>query len=156
MTAEVDLAQRVLEAVEELTERGSVGFYASAIVVATDGDPTEVTQLLLKMVDEQILEPRFELRCPDNGRRIDSYNAADDIPLGEEISSDRCDSTEPFVVDETDVFVRFRLNPRSTAALRRRRHEKGGGNPGKAHQTRVHRGASPQVGLPPSRSLIRR
>lgn len=156
MNAGADLAQRVLEAVEELTEQGSVGFYASAIVAVTEGDPTEVTRLLLKMVDEQILEPRFELRCPDNGRRIKSYKAVDDIPFGEEISSDRCESAAPFVVDETDVFVRFSLNARSIAALRRRRHEKGGGSPGKAHRTWAHRGVSPHVSLLPSSPLRRR
>jgi hypothetical protein len=153
VTDQVDLVQQVLEAVEELTEQGSVGFYASAIVAVTGGDPTEVTGLLLKMVDERTLEPRFEVRCPDNGRRIASYESIDDIPFGEDISSDRCDSADPFVLDETDVYVRFRLNQHSSSALRRRRHGEGGGDPGKAHQTRVHPGASPRFSLRPIRPL---
>lgn len=156
MTDQVDLAQRVLEAVEELTEQGSVGFYASAIVALTGADPMEVTRLLLKMVNEQTLEPRFEVRCPDNGRRVASYGTVDDIPFGQEIYSDRCDSVDPFAVDETDVYVRFRLNQSSSSALRRRRHEEAGGSPGKAQQTWVHPGASPRFSLCPTKPLSRR
>lgn len=148
MTGQSDLARQVLEAVEGLTEEGSVGFYASAIVTITKADPAEVTRLLLKMVDEKTLEPRFEVRCPDNGRRITSYEEISDIPFGEEISSDRCDSPEPFSVDETDVYVRFSLNKLSTAALRRRRrNDGGGGNPGKGHRISVHGGLSPHRSL---------
>lgn len=143
MTAEVDLAPRVLEAVENLTEEGSVGFYASAIIARTGGDPAEVTRILLKMVDERTLEPRFELRCPDNGRRITFYEAVSDIPFGEEIQSDRCESEESFVVDETDVYVRFRLNQNATAALRRRRRREGGGGSGKVHQNTTSSGDEP-------------
>jgi hypothetical protein len=153
VTDGVDLAQSVLEAVEELTEQGSVGFYASAIVALTGGDPMEVTRLLLKMVDEQTLEPRFEIRCPDNGRRIASYETVDDIPFGEEIYSDRCDSADSFAVDETDVYVRFRLNQHSSSALRRRKHNEASGNPGKVHQTWVHPGASPRFSLCATRPL---
>lgn len=143
MTAEVDLVPRVLEAVENLTEEGSVGFYASAIVTLTDGNPVEVTRILLKMVEEKTLEPRFELRCPDNGRRITSYEEVGDIPLGEEVQSDHCESEESFVVDETDVYIRFRLNLNSTAALRRRMYKKGGGRSGKGPSDTSSSGGEP-------------
>jgi hypothetical protein len=148
MTDEANLRQQVFEAAEELTEQGSVGFYASAIVTRTGGDPFEVTQQLLKLVDEQLLEPSFEIRCPDNGRRVRSYEKISDIPFGKEIHSDRCESPEPFVLDETDVFIRFRLTRRSSSALRRRRYqEEGGGDLGKAQRTCVRRGSSPRISL---------
>lgn len=158
MTDQEDLPRRVLEAVEELTEQGSVGFYASAIVTLTGADPAEVTRLLLKLVDERRLVPRFEIRCPDNGRRIATYQALNDIPFGDEIYSDRCDSADPVFVDETDVYVRFRLNPNASSALRRRKREEekeSGGSSGKVQQTRGRPGASPHLSLRPTRSLSR-
>lgn len=154
MTEPVDLAQRVREAVEQLTEEGSVGFYASAVVALTQGDPVEVTRILLRMVEEETLTTTFELRCPDNGRRVGSYESVTEIPFGEEFESDRCDSPEPFVVDETDIYIRFRLNQRARSALRRREHR--GGTLGKVQRQRVHRGHRPHMKLRPQGSLNRR
>ena len=155
MTDQADLAKRVMGAVEELTEKGSVGFYASAIVDLTGDDPNKVTRQLLTMVKQNTLEPRFEVRCPDNGRRINSYSTVNEIPLGEEVSSDRCDAASSFTLDETDVYIRFRLNQDSSSALRRRRHQEEGESSGKAHQIRVHPGASPRTRLPQILALNR-
>ena len=156
MTAESNLSQRVLQAVEKLTEQGSVGFYASAIVALTKSNVEDVTKLLLQMVGDHLLEPQFELRCPDNGRRIKSYKDASEIPFGKEMSSDRCESDEPFVIDQTDIYIRFRPCPSYTADLLRRKHEKGGGQSGKARQIRLHRGISPHLDLRTTKLLGQR
>jgi hypothetical protein len=156
VTAEPNLSQQVLRAVEDLTEQGSVGFYASAIVALTQLNVEDVTKLLLKMVGDQILEPQFELRCPDNGRRIKSYKDASEIPFGKEMSSSRCESDEPFIIDQTDVYIRFRPSPSYTADLLRRKHERGGGQSGKARQIRLHWGISPHLALRPTNLLTQR
>jgi len=133
----------VLGAVETLTDLGSVGFYASAIVAATTLPASEVSSSLMTLVDEAKLKLRFELRCPDNGRRIAAYENAEEIPLGKTMASDRCESDAPFTVEETDVLVRF-VPSRNFAALVRRRRAAGedplGGDSGKVRRPRLRRG----------------
>ena len=141
----------VLGAVEALVDGGSVGFYASAVVAATDLPVSEVTAALISLVEQSKLELRFELRCPDNGRRVASYKKREEIPLGQEIESDRCESPEPFVVDESDLFVRFLPSRKFAAAVRRRAGDSGdpqGGNPGKVRSTWRRWGRAPRLSLP--------
>jgi hypothetical protein len=150
MSGSGQVQQRVLSAVEELTDRGSVGFYASAVAAMAEITASEAAVELLNLVDKTALELCFELRCPDNGRRVASFDRSDKIPLGEEFSSDRCESPEPFVIDETDVFVRF-IPSRKFAATIRRKTSEGeaqGRNSGKVRSLWPRRGRSPLLSLP--------
>jgi hypothetical protein len=143
--------ERVLSAVEELTDKGSVGFYASAVAAMAGITAAETTAELLHLVDKAKLELCFELRCPDNGRRVASFDRSEEIPLGEEFSSDRCESPEPFVVDEADVFVRFVPSRKFAAAVRRKTSEEEeaqGRNPGKVRGLWRRLGQSPALSLP--------
>jgi DNA-binding transcriptional ArsR family regulator len=143
-------AERVLGAAAELTEAGSYGFYASAILARTGLDAATVSAALLDLVEEGKLELSFELRSPDNGRRLAAYERLEEVPVGEEFESDRSESPAPFVVEQTDVFVRFGPTRKFAASLRRRAGEEGsvGGNPGKVRRTRGIGGRWPRLSLP--------
>lgn len=143
MSTSLQGGDAVLGTVEPLTDHGSVGFYTSAIVAETGLPAPEVSSCLMSLVEQEKLELRFELRCPDNGRRIAAYENAEEIPLGKTIASDRCESDGAFTVEETDVFVRF-VPSRNFAALVRRRRAAGDdppeGDPGKVRRPRCRRG----------------
>jgi hypothetical protein len=151
MSSRGQVQERVLSAVKELTDKGSVGFYASAVAAMVGISAAETTAALLHFVDKAKLELRFELRCPDNGRRVASFGRSDEIPLGEEFNSDRCESPESFVVDEADVFVRFVPSRKFAAAVRRKTSEEEkpeGGTQGKVRGLWRRLGQSPALSLP--------
>lgn len=142
-----DSAQ-ILRAVESLTEQGTAGFYASAIVAELDADSTSITAQLLTLVAEAKLSLKYDLRCPDNGRRICEFEKPEEIPFGTEIRSDKCESDAEFVVDGADIFLRFVATQSFAASLRRRARSDGERPPGKARPPRVPGGMFPQPFLP--------
>lgn len=101
------MAVDVRPLVEDLAYGGTRGFRAS--IVARDlGDGEENVRLaLLQMVEAGDLDLRFELICPDNGRTIRRYSIEEELPIGQEVSSDRCETDEPFVVSKDQVWVVF-------------------------------------------------
>lgn len=110
------------QAVADLTDAGSSGFHASA-VARQIGSVTEiVAPALLGMVKRGQLKLRFDLLCPDNGRTITSFDAGDQLPIGQEWQSDRCDSPEPFVVERAHIWVVF-VPTESYRIHVRRRHQ---------------------------------
>jgi hypothetical protein len=94
-------------AVEDLTDEGSEAFRASAIARRVGAEIENVRQQLMQLVGEGTLRLRFDVVCPDNGRTIKSFNEETALPIGQELSSDRCESGEPFVVEPQHIWVQF-------------------------------------------------
>ena len=94
----------LLSAVEDLTDLGTgrsarrLSRVASAALSgrnpAPDGDGERWSPAV-----------QFDLICPDNGRTIRSYRDKEELPIGQEVSSDRCDSAEPFVVEPQHILT---------------------------------------------------
>lgn len=106
------MAHEVGQIVQALSREGSTGFRASQVAKQTDSPIVEVQTALMKMVDEGMLELRFQLICPDNGRTIKSYRAGETLPIGEEISDGRCESDDPFLVEKSNIWVTFKPSER--------------------------------------------
>ena len=116
------MARDVLSsAVEDLTDQGAAAFRASAIASRV-GDAVEaVTPGLMQMVQDGQLRLQFDLICPDNGRTIRSYSDKEQLPIGQAVSSDRCDSDEPFVVEPQHIWIQFVPTEQLRVRVRRER-----------------------------------
>ena len=97
----------VAQIVKELAEGGSAGFRASWIARQVDAEVDDVRNELMGMVHDGALQLKYQLLCPDNGRTIRSYSNEDELPLGEEVSDERCDTDEPFLVEKSNIWVTF-------------------------------------------------
>lgn len=121
----------LLRTVEDLTELGSEAFRASAVARRVGSAVGTVTPRLMEMVNDGRLRLRFDLLCPDNGRTIRSYREKEELPIGQEVSSDRCGSDEPFVVEPRHIWIQFVPTEQFRARVRRARaqREKAGNTP---------------------------
>jgi hypothetical protein len=120
-----------LRAIEDLTDLGTDAFRASAVARRVGSAVATVTPCLIEMVNDGRLRLRFDLLCPDNGRTIRSYREKEDLPIGEEVLSDRCGDDEPFVVEPQHIWVQFVPTEEFRARVRRERapREKSGNAP---------------------------
>lgn len=121
----------LLSAIEELTDLGTDAFRASAVARRVGTDVGAVTPRLMEMVNDGRLRLRFDLLCPDNGRTIRSYREREELPIGQEVSSDRCGSDEPFVVEPQHIWIQFVPTEQFRSRVRRERarREKAGNTP---------------------------
>lgn len=101
------MSSDVAQIVRELTEAGSTGFRASWIARQIDDNVDDIRNELMGMVRDGELQLKFDLLCPDSGRTIRSYGNEDELPLGEEVSDERCDTDEPFLVEKSNIWVTF-------------------------------------------------
>ncbi len=100
-------SNRLGEVVEELARSGSSGFLASHVAHEAAIPLPDARRGLTELVNQGDLEVQYELLCPDNGRSIATSSQLEDLPIGEEIQDERCESDEPFAVAREDVWVRF-------------------------------------------------
>jgi hypothetical protein len=98
----------IVDAVQALARESTRGFRASAVARRAHSPVDEVRQQLMQMVEHGQLELKFQLICPDNGRTICTFDAADELPLGKEMTDQRCETDEPFVVDKSTIWVTFK------------------------------------------------
>lgn len=116
------LAREVLStAVEDLTDLGTEAFRASAVARRVGSAVEAVAPRLMEMVNDGRLRLQFDLICPDNGRTIRSYREKEELPIGREVSSDRCASDEPFVVEPQHIWIQFVPTEQFRARVRRER-----------------------------------
>lgn len=100
-------ATAVRTVVEELASQGARGFRASHVATVAHEEIEKVRQDLVRLVDDGLLTMSFEVLCPDNGVSVRAYGTREEIPFGQEISDEKCESLEPFVVDEDLLWVTF-------------------------------------------------
>ncbi len=139
------MTEAVVDVVEDLALVGTSGFRASFVAGEVGAPEREVRKVLGALVESGELEVRFEVLCPDNGRTVRTYSDYRDVPFDEEMSSDRCDSEEPFVVDKDNVWIAF--VPSQSLLSRVNRRARGGprkkGNAPKARWREITTRASP-------------
>lgn len=100
-------AAAVRTVVEELAARGARGFRASHVATVAHEDIEKVRHDLVRLVGDGLLTMNFEVLCPDNGASVRTYGTREEIPFGQEISDERCESLAPFIVDEDLLWVTF-------------------------------------------------
>lgn len=117
-----DPAIAILPVVEDLVDRGTVGFRASYVAKRANVSEADARAVLVELVNDGRLEVEYDLICPDErGRTIQTFTAAQQLPVGETWSSDRCDSDEPFVVTGDLILVKFVPTSEFRASIRRQR-----------------------------------
>ena len=102
------MAHEIAQIVQALSREGSSGFRASQVAKQSGSPLAEVQAALMELVEEGMLELRYQLICPDNGRTIKSFSADEELPIGQEVSDGRCETEEPFVVEKSNIWVTFR------------------------------------------------
>jgi hypothetical protein len=98
----------VTDVVDDLVAQGTRGFRASYVAKRAGLPPAEVQRALSDMVDQGKLDTRFEVLCPDDkARTAATFNSVEDVPIGQELHSTKCESDEPFRVSDGDVWITF-------------------------------------------------
>lgn len=102
------MCAEVVDIVQALARESTRGFRASVVAGRAQRPVDEVRRQLMQMVEGGQLELNYELICPDNGRTICSFDAVDELPLGQEMTDQRCETDEPFLVDKSNIWVTFK------------------------------------------------
>ena len=112
--------EETIQAVEDLTNSGSTGFYPSAVAQRARTSVQAATAALTEMVQRGDLRLRFDLVCPGNGRTVKQFNEASEVPLGT-LWEDNGVCDEPFVVEKRDVMIAFVPTERYRIRVQRQR-----------------------------------
>jgi hypothetical protein len=93
----VTVDQDILDIIAEVATDRTRGFRASYIAKKANRSLDDVQRELVTMVDDGQLDVYYELLCPESGRLIQRYASKDDLPIGQTIERDDCETFEATV-----------------------------------------------------------